>query len=182
MQALSPIDTPRYRRPARLLHWTMAAIVIAMVPIGIAVNYLPWNALQDWLYNLHKTLGIAVLALVAIRLAYRLAHRPPSLPASMPRAQRAAAEAVHVVLYALLFAMPLIGWVGTNAYGEEMSILWGLPLPAIVGKNQALSDFLWPLHNVLGLTLGGLIILHAGAALGHRLLLKDDVLARMWPP
>jgi hypothetical protein len=40
----------RYRRPARILHWTMAAIVIAMVPLGIAVNYLPWNGFQDFLF------------------------------------------------------------------------------------------------------------------------------------
>lgn len=65
-------NTARYRPPARLLHWIMAAIVITMVPHGIAVNYLPWDAFQDWLLNLHKSLGIVVLALVIARLAYRL--------------------------------------------------------------------------------------------------------------
>jgi cytochrome b561 len=62
------------------VHWTMAVLVITMVPLGIAVNYLPWNAFQTWLFDLHKSLGIIILALVLIRLAYRLTHRPPPLP------------------------------------------------------------------------------------------------------
>lgn len=62
----------------------MAAIVITMLPLGIAVNYLPWDAFQDWLFNLHKSLGIVVLGLVIIRLAYRLTHKPPPLPTSIP--------------------------------------------------------------------------------------------------
>lgn len=176
------VDSSHYRRPARLLHWIMAAIVICMIPIGIAVNYLPWDALQDWLYNLHKSLGIIVLGLVVTRLAYRLTHKPPRLPASLPRYQRLVAEAVHVALYAILLAMPLIGWIGTNAYGEQMTIFWSVPLPTLVGKNPPLSDTLWLAHNVLGLTLGALIVVHAGAALAHRFLFRDEILGRMWPP
>ncbi|UOK73409.1 cytochrome b [Ancylobacter polymorphus] len=173
---------PRYRRPARRLHWIMAAIVITMVPLGIAVNYLPWDAFQDWLFNLHKSLGIVVLGLVVVRLGYRLTHKPPPLPASIPPSQRLLAESVHIVLYVILFAMPVIGWIGTNAYGEPMNVFWSVTLPAVTGKNEAVSDVLWTMHNVLGLTLGGLILVHAGAALAHRFVLKDGVLGRMWPP
>ncbi len=182
MQERTPPISQQYRRPARLLHWIMAAIVIAMVPLGIAVNYLPWNAFQDWLFNLHKSLGIVVLGLVVVRLAYRLTHKPPPLPASVPPYQRLLAESVHVVLYIILFAMPVIGWIGTNAYGEAMNVFWSVTLPAVTEKNEPLSDVLWTLHNVLGLTLGGLIVVHAGAALAHRFVLKDRVLGRMWPP
>lgn len=116
-----------------------------------------------------------------VRLACRLTHSPPPLP-PMPRSQRLAAEAVHVALYLILIAMPLIGWLGTNAYGEVMTVFWSLPLPALVAKNPPLSDALWLAHNVLGLTLGALIVLHAGAALAHRFVFHDPVLARMWPP
>lgn len=182
MRTSTSSETPRYRRPARLLHWIMAAIVITMVPLGIAVNYLPWDAFQDWLFNLHKSLGIVVLGLVIVRLAYRLTHKPPPLPASIPPSQRLLAESVHIVLYVILFAMPLIGWIGTNAYGEPMNVFWSVTLPAVTGKNEAVSAVLWTMHNVLGLTLGGLILVHAGAALAHRFVLKDGVLGRMWPP
>lgn len=78
--------------------------------------------------------------------------------------------------------MPVIGWIGTNAYGESMDVFWSVTLPAVTGKNEAISAVLWTLHNVLGLTLGGLIVVHAGAALAHRFVLKDGVLGRMWPP
>ena len=78
------MQATRYRQPARVLHWLMALIVICMVPLGIAVNYLPWDGFQDFLFNLHKSLGIVVLALVVIRLIYRLTHKPPALPSSVP--------------------------------------------------------------------------------------------------
>lgn len=160
----------------------MAAIVIPMVPLGIAVGNLPWGDFQTFLFNLHKSLGIVVLALVLVRIGYRLTHRPPPLPPSIPRPQRLAAEAIHIALYAILLALPVIGWVGTNAFGEPMKVFWSVTLPALAEKNTPLSDTLWTLHKVLGLTLGVLILGHAGAALAHRFLLKDTVLGRMWPP
>ncbi|RTL91424.1 hypothetical protein EJV44_19355 [Ancylobacter aquaticus] len=58
----------------------MATTVIAMVPLGIAVNYLRWDAIKDWLFNLHKPLGIVVLGRVIVRLAYWLTHEPRALP------------------------------------------------------------------------------------------------------
>ncbi|MBM6595471.1 cytochrome b [Microvirga pudoricolor] len=174
-------SSTRYRFPARLLHWTMAVLVIGMVPLGIAVNYLPWDAFQTWLFNLHKSLGILLLALIAIRIAYRLTHRPPPLPSALPAYQRVLAEGVHMALYGIILAMPIIGWVGTNAYGEPMDVFWSVTLPKLVDKNEALSEALWTLHNGLGLALGGLVTIHAGAALAHRFVRQDQVLARMWP-
>jgi cytochrome b561 len=62
-----------------------------------------------------------------------------------------------------------------------MDVFWSVTLPRLVDKNEALSEVLWTLHNGLGLTLGGLIMIHAGAAMAHRFVRRDQVLARMWP-
>lgn len=73
-------------------------IVISMVPQGIAVNHLPWDDFQTFLFNLHKSLGIIVLVLVVMRIGYRLTHRPPPFPPSVPPARRLAAESLHFAL------------------------------------------------------------------------------------
>src|SRR5260370_36096350 len=93
---------------SRLLHWTMAAMVLAMLFIGIAMV----GSLTDYhrLVAIHRPLGILVLLLVAIRLVNRLIHPAPPLPHDMPPVLRLAAHASHVLLYVLMFAQPLVGW------------------------------------------------------------------------
>src|SRR5207302_7776741 len=90
---------------SRLLHWTMAIMVLAMLFIGIGMVASLSN--YHWLISIHKPLGILILILVAIRLVNRLLNPAPPLPQGMPAWQRFAAHGSHVVLYALLFALPL---------------------------------------------------------------------------
>jgi cytochrome b561 len=67
---------------SRILHWTMAVLILAMLFIGIAMV----SSLSDYhrLVAVHKPLGILILILVAIRLVNRLLHPPPPLPDGMP--------------------------------------------------------------------------------------------------
>ena len=93
---------------SRILHWTMAVMILAMLFIGVGMV----ASLSDYhrLVSIHKPLGIVILVLVAIRLVNRLLNPAPSLPDGMPGWQRFVAHASHVVLYALMFALPLVGW------------------------------------------------------------------------
>ena len=99
---------PQFTMLSRILHWTMAVLIIAMLFIGVGMV----ASLSDyhWLVSIHKPLGILILVLVAIRLLNRLLNPAPSLPEGMPAWQRFVAHASHVVLYALMFALPLVGW------------------------------------------------------------------------
>jgi len=92
---------PYFSAASRLLHWLMAPMVLAMLFIGagMAASLSPRYAL---LVSVHRPLGIAILALVAIRFVNRLINPPPALPATLPPLQRLAARASHVVLYALI--------------------------------------------------------------------------------
>lgn len=171
-----------YRRPARLLHWLIAIIVIGLIPVGITMGNLDGGPLQNRLYDLHRSFGFTVLVLAVLRLAYRLTHRPPPLPSSVPASLRLAAAIVHATMYALLFATPIIGWLATNAYGAPISVFGLFELPVLVAKNEATAEFLFGIHRAFGLAFGALILLHIGAAIGHALVLRDGVLHRMWPP
>ena len=89
----------------KLLHWSMAVLILAMLFIGIAMVTTVSRA-HETLIDLHRPLGIALLLLVIIRFGTRLRHGSPRLPESMPAAQRTIARASHVVLYGLMAAMP----------------------------------------------------------------------------
>jgi hypothetical protein len=70
---------------SRLLHWTMAIMVLAMLFIGVGMVASLSN--YHWLISIHKPLGILILILVAIRLANRLLNPAPPLPQGMPACQ-----------------------------------------------------------------------------------------------
>ena len=172
----------RYRAPARLMHWLVAVIVLCMIPVGITMGRIDSGPLQDWLFFLHEASGFVVLVLVLIRLGYRLTHTPPPLPVSVPRWQQLAAGNVHTALYVLLIAQPIVGWLGANAFGAQVSIFGLFNLPTLLDKNEPLAERILTVHDYVGYTIAGLLVIHIGAALMHGFIRKDGVLQRMWPP
>src|SRR3954465_13223965 len=94
--------TPAYTLTARVLHWVTAALVLTMIPVGVAMANADFGAWQDTLYDLHRSTGVVVPPLMLGRLFWRLTHRPPPLPADISAIQQLAARATHWALYGLL--------------------------------------------------------------------------------
>ncbi len=103
---------------ARLLHWLMAVMIIAMLFIGAGM-VTSVSQRHEWLIHLHKPLGIAILLLVVVRLLVRFSTRQPPLPADLPGWQVMAAKASHVLLYALMLVLPVLGWAMISASGSR---------------------------------------------------------------
>jgi cytochrome b561 len=162
---------------SRILHWTMAVLVVAMLFIGIGMV----SSLSDYhrLISIHRPLGILILVLVAIRLVNRLLNTPPPLPEGMPTWQRSAAHASHVVLYALLFALPLVGWGMLSAARYPIVLYGSLELPPILPHDVALYAMLRTTHTVLAFLLFATLIAHFAAALMHALIYRDGVFPSM---
>ena len=94
-------DANSFTLPARILHWLMAAMILAMLFIGVGM-VASVSERHEWLLRIHKPLGIAILILAVVRLAVRLRHPPPALPADLPAVQKLAAHASHWLLYLLM--------------------------------------------------------------------------------
>lgn len=162
---------------SRILHWLMAACILAMLFIGVAMV----TSLADYhrLVSIHRPLGIAILVLAAIRLINRLLNPPPPLPAHMPGLLRFAAHASHILLYALMFALPLAGWGMLSAAGYPIVLAGSLHLPPILPHSDGLYALLRPLHTLLAYLLFATVLAHLGAALMHALIFRDGVFASM---
>ena len=167
----------RFSLVSRILHWLLAALVLAMLVIG-AVMVSP-SGRYDWLYSVHRPLGIAILVLAAIRLINRLIDTPPPLPTTMRRSLRRAARASHVLLYALLIVQPLVGWGLLSAAGYPVILYGAVELPPLLPKSDALVALLKPAHLVLAIIFSAVILLHFGAALMHRFAFRDGVFESM---
>ena len=163
---------------SRLLHWGMAILVLAMLFIGIGMVSTTSERYAG-LLSVHKTIGIVILALVAIRLVNRLLNPPPPLPADLPGWQKAMAQASHVALYALMFALPLVGWSMLSAGGYPIVIFGSVHLPAILPHDAGMFALLRSAHSVLAFTLFAVFLAHLGAALFHALIRRDEVLESM---
>ncbi|HWT37679.1 MAG TPA: cytochrome b [Paraburkholderia sp.] len=172
-------NTSRHFSPlARLLHWTMAGLILAMLYIGVAMVAAVSHA-HATLIALHRPLGVALLVLALIRVAVRLRNVSPALPDDMPALQRVAAKASHLVLYGLFIAMPLIGWAMLSAGGYPVTLFGSWHLPAIVPQNVDLFALLRALHTWLAFALFATVLAHLAAALFHGLVRRDGVFSSM---
>lgn len=162
---------------ARVLHWSMAALIVTMLFVGIGmVASMSW---RPSLVGLHRPLGIAILLLAIVRLLNRLRHRPPPLPADLPAGQMLAAKASHWLLYALMFAMPLVGWSMLSAGGYPVTMFKGFALPPIAPHNATVYAVLRSAHTWLALLLFATVLAHLAAALFHAWVRRDGVFASM---
>lgn len=173
----------QYSRMARGLHWMMAALILAMIPVGVLMTQPDlYRPLQNTLFIFHKNIGVVLLLLIVIRVAYRLTHKPAPLPAELPEWQHRIAGLSHLAIYALLVIVPVAGYIRVKAGGFPIESLDALGVPSLVMRSDALAEIAKSVHYFGGLALAGLIAMHIGAALHHGVLRKDGVFSRMWPP
>ncbi|TZG26341.1 cytochrome b [Sphingomonas montanisoli] len=172
-------DSVRYNGTARLLHWTIAVLIIVNLILGIGHD--PLGEILPAM-PIHKSIGLTVLALSLFRLVWRLTHTPPPLPVSVAGWEKGAAHAMHWLLYALMILLPLSGWIMSSAGTRPLQWFWLFDVPKFdVAKGDAIVGLSGGGHGLMGYAMIALLIGHIGAALRHHFLLKDDVLRRMLP-
>ena len=168
----------RFHLAIRLLHWTMALLILAMLFIGAAMVSTAGPAYAA-LIALHRPLGIAILLLAALRLAIRLATGAPPLPADLPRVQQRAARGAHILLYLAMIGLPLIGWAMLSAGGYPVRLTAGFVLPPIVPQNAPAYGLLRRAHGLIAFAFFALILGHLTIALIHGFVRRDGVLETM---
>lgn len=174
-------DTARYGPVLIGFHWLMLLLIVAVYACTelrelFARGSEPREMLKTW----HYTLGLAVFALVWLRLIARLSGRVPAIVPPPPRWQRALANVTEFAIYAFMIIMPLLGWMILSGENHPISF-FGLPLPAIIGEDRALAKQLEEVHETIGNAGFFLIGIHAAAALVHHYVLRDNALVRMLP-
>lgn len=125
-------EKQRYGRVSRFLHWTIAILFLALIPMGIFSSIIPEGTeYRNAYYVVHKTLGVVVFALLLIRLLWNRISKRPELDPSLKPYERKLAHWVHIALYGMMFAIPVTGFVMTSFHGYptfffiwELAPLW----------------------------------------------------------
>jgi cytochrome b561 len=164
---------------ARILHWLMAVMVLAMLFIGVAMV----TSLADYhlLLSIHRPLGIMILVLVVARFINRQLNPLPPFPSTMSSSERFAATWSERLMYGLMFAVPLIGWAMLSAARFPIVLYGPIRLPPILPVNTALFTVLRRAHTVLAYLFFFTVIAHLTAVLFHTLVIRDRLIERMVP-
>lgn len=162
------------------LHWIIALAMIGMVVFGLVLEDMPKSEGKSALIQLHKSIGVVVLALAAWRLVWRLRQGMPEAVAAVTRLQSTLMHAVHGILLLCTLLLPLSGIL--NSIGNARAInLFGFPfIPQLLTtKNEMLAKIGGGTHAILGKVVIAAILLHVAAALKHHVVNGDGTLRRM---
>lgn len=173
------IDT--YTLTAKWLHWIMAVLILVLLVVGFYMADLPRGPEKTQLIQIHKAAGTVALLLAILRLGWRFKHRPPALPVLIPELQKKLAHAGHWVIYFLMVAQPLSGWAVSSARGFPVTFGGLIPMPPLVGKDEALAEAVTEIHEFFGWSLAIVLIGHIGMAIKHQLIDQDNLMKRMLP-
>lgn len=165
---------------SRLLHLVMALGLIGLLALGYVIASMQVSLANFWLFNLHKSLGITLLALALLRLVWHRISPPPGPVHALPAWQQMAARATHLLLYGLMLALPLAGWVASAATGPDVTVFGLVTLPRIAPVSEAVETTAFALHSALAYLLVVVLSLHVAAALYHQFRLADRSLARVF--
>ncbi|MET0249454.1 MAG: YceI family protein [Sphingobium sp.] len=168
----------RYSLVAITLHWLIAALLAFQISVGWALEDL--GARGFALFQLHKSVGIAILALSLLRVAVRWWKPRPAK--SEGGWQGMLASGVHLGLYVFMIGAPFTGWaLVSTARVQVPTLLFGvLPLPHLPLPSTT-HDFAQGAHGVLAWIGIALLALHVAGALRHHLLIRDGLLWRIMP-
>ncbi|HEX2494989.1 MAG TPA: cytochrome b [Steroidobacter sp.] len=174
-------DSVRYGAVAQLFHWVIVALIITQFFLANKADALPIGAAKLATLARHKSVGITILGLAILRLLWRLLGTAPAPPQTAARWQKVAARASHFMLYALLLVIPVLGWLMSSARNFPVSWFGLVTLPDLIEPNRAAYDFFHKAHQLAAGLLFVIALVHAGAALKHHFIDRDDVLRRMLP-
>lgn len=190
----------RYTKTAIVLHWLIAIFLVVMFILGWFMADLPkdapkqsaydfldlgiytWQLAEEvtprtFYFNLHKSLGITIFALIAIRILWRITHKPPAPLASYKAIERKIATGTHHLLYMLMIAIPATGLI-MGIYSKYGIKWFGLDfLPGL--NNKGIREAFAEIHEIAGIILLVLVALHVVGALKHQLIDKDGTMKRI---
>ncbi len=174
------MDIDKYSKPAVVVHWLMAILIILMIIMGMYMSDLPKGSEErSWFFALHKSIGLTLALLVVFRTAWKVAVSPPALPSVVSIKQRKLAMATHHILYLLMFLQPISGYLSSSFSGYKTKF-WGIPLYNWGWKDPELNELFSEIHDISAYGLILFISIHLAGVAYHIHKKEHQLIKRMW--
>ncbi len=172
----------RWGPVSQAFHWIIMLLIVVLAIVGLSMGELPKTPKYFWVYTMHKSTGLLVLALVIARLGWRFYAGTPEPVPGTPTWQERIATVTHWLLYGLILLMPISGWLYDSASGLRPFRWYGLfDVPKLSPPDEALRQLSHEAHEWGFWVLLALVAAHAGAAFYHHYFQHDATLTRMLP-
>ena len=180
MKPTQTYSQERYSSVAIILHWLIAALLIAELALGLWMVDLPKtpSGLRAGWFNLHKSIGITLGVLILLRIGWRLMHTPPTLPNQLSQRDVSLAKYGHLALYLTMFIVPTSGLLG-SAFSKYPIQYFGYALPKFADADEQLKSIFSEVHYYAICVLIALITIHLLAIIKHSVVDKINLLGRM---
>ena len=163
------------------LHWLTATLITFQAASGLALEFARDSVPTLPLLDLHRSAGTMVWFFALTRIVWRgtFAKFPP-FPEWMSNPQKWIATKIEYILYGLLLLQPLTGLTAMLLLGKPFHLFFWT-VPPLVHRNLDLWESLLEFHRVGAYCLFAVVGGHAGMALLHHYVFRDEVLERMAP-
>jgi len=168
-----------YGGVAKGFHWLLFLMLTFSIVAGNIMASMPKGAEKLQAAGMHKSFGAVLLMMILLRLVWRLINETPRLPDETTAGEAFIAKAMHWGLYALMFAQPLSGIMMSQAAAFPVSFFGFFDFPVFLGKDPELAKTFLSIHGTVWILLVISVIGHAGAAMHHHFIKKDNVLKQM---
>lgn len=163
----------------KLLHWLMAILFVLMFFAFLGFEFAKTDTDRVEMLVGHSTIGSVITVLLIIRLVNRFIIRQPQSVARYNGWHARVAKLGHYFLYLLMIIVPLSGYLTANFH--ELPVMAFARIPLNGTENEELFAALRLLHSTSVKIFMFLIAGHIGAAIFHKLILKDNVMYSMRP-
>lgn len=170
-----------YTATAMWFHWITALFMASILPIAWVMTSMDHDdAWRGLLYTLHKSIGLTIIAVVALRLIWRASHPAPPLAGRAGAPLALLARTNHWLLYAVLLAMPISGYL-LSATGKFPISYFGLFTVPGLGDHPVLRHAATTVHLVGQWFVYALVALHLLGTSYHIVIARDRTLERILP-
>lgn len=170
----------RFGLVSKALHWSGAALMLGLIWLGwYMVDLTYYDKWYNASLHYHKSLGLLVLMLALAKIAWHWRTRAPAPLPSLKPWERVGAKLMHYVLWGMLLLLPITGYLISTSAGKPIQLFNWFELPPLVEVDEELRELAIAVHYYLAYAALLLIAAHAGAALKHHFINRDDTLKRM---
>jgi cytochrome b561 len=157
-------------------HWASAALIVAIWIVGQSAGFVADGPLRNAVWSTHFTLG-GVLAAVWIGGLLWRSSGGRQLPGLGSKSTVGLTAWIHGLLYVGVGAVIGLGVLAACARG---AVIWGFfTYPKLIGDDMTVP--FTAAHALAANLLLGLALAHTLFVLARHFVLRDGVLARMWP-
>jgi cytochrome b561 len=168
----------QYNKLAKFLHWLSAIVIISLFAVGLWMVDL--NYYSEWYKtapHVHKSVGLILFFVTLFRIIWKKITPSPEIEGK--KWEKQGAKIAHTAIYILLFCIMTSGYLISTADGSSIDIFNWVSIPGLGSFVENQEDIAGNVHYYLAITLIGLAVLHALAALKHHFINKDNTLKKM---